>query len=184
MHRSTRHITRASIPIRGPDGNLPCATWPVADECTATRAWRHTRVPWCRWQHCPIAVPASSCPHGSIYRSLIRTAHTAGLLNARTLVMPSNSCDDASVLLSAVADPDPALRYERAIIEASPNALVMKSDPLARSRMSTRTTIEITGRPRNQLVGKEFSDFFTEPERAPQSPGDWRSPMAPLPTIL
>jgi PAS domain S-box-containing protein len=58
-----------------------------------------------------------------------------------------------------------ALQYARSLIEASPDSLVTIS---AEGKITdvNEATIRVTGVERGQLVGTDFSDYFTEPDRA------------------
>ncbi len=60
-----------------------------------------------------------------------------------------------------------AARYARSLIEASLDPLVTIS-PEGRITDVNRATEEVTGRTRTELVGSDFCDYFTEPERARQ----------------
>ncbi len=58
-----------------------------------------------------------------------------------------------------------ASRYSRSLIEASLDPLVTIS-PDGKIMDVNRATEKITGVPRDQLVGKDFADYFTEPQKA------------------
>jgi PAS domain S-box-containing protein len=55
--------------------------------------------------------------------------------------------------------------YNRTLIETSPDPLVTIG-PDGKITDVNRATEQFTGRARNELVGTDFSDYFTEPERA------------------
>jgi PAS domain S-box-containing protein len=55
--------------------------------------------------------------------------------------------------------------YNRTLIETSPDPLVTIG-PDGKITDVNRATEKFTGRARNKLVGTDFSDYFTEPERA------------------
>lgn len=55
--------------------------------------------------------------------------------------------------------------YARSLIEASPDPLVTIS-PEGKITDVNRATEETTGAFREQLIGRDFSDYFTEPDRA------------------
>ena len=60
-----------------------------------------------------------------------------------------------------------ASRYARCLMEASLDPLVsMGAD--GKIRDANETTVRITGVPREQLIGTDFSDYFTDPELARQ----------------
>jgi len=56
-------------------------------------------------------------------------------------------------------------RYARSLIEVSRNPLV-SIDPLGKITDVNEATAEATGRPREQLIGCDFADCFSEPEKA------------------
>jgi PAS domain S-box-containing protein len=58
-----------------------------------------------------------------------------------------------------------ALQYARSLIEASRDPLVTIS-PEGKITDVNEATIRVTGVARGQLVGTDFSDYFTEPDRA------------------
>ncbi|MDD5630148.1 MAG: PAS domain S-box protein, partial [Elusimicrobia bacterium] len=58
-----------------------------------------------------------------------------------------------------------ASQYARSLIEASLDPLVTIS-PEGRITDVNEATIEVTGLAREKLIGTEFSDYFTEPEKA------------------
>ncbi len=57
--------------------------------------------------------------------------------------------------------------YNRSLIEASPDPLVTIS-VAGKITDVNRATEKVTGKSRAQLIGTDFSDYFTEPERARQ----------------
>ena len=58
-----------------------------------------------------------------------------------------------------------ASQYARSLIEASLDPLVTIS-PEGKITDVNEATIKVTGVPRERLVGTDFSDYFTEPEKA------------------
>ncbi len=58
-----------------------------------------------------------------------------------------------------------ASAYNRSLIEASLDPLVTIS-PEGKVTDVNRTTEEVTGRKRSELIGTDFSDYFTEPDKA------------------
>ena len=60
-----------------------------------------------------------------------------------------------------------ASRYARSLIEASLDPLVSIS-PSGRINDANEAAVRSTGMPREQLIGTDFSDYFTEPEAARQ----------------
>ena len=61
-----------------------------------------------------------------------------------------------------------ASQYARSLIEASLDPLVTIS-PEGKITDVNEATIKVTGLPRERLEGTDFSDYFTEPERARQA---------------
>jgi PAS domain S-box-containing protein len=58
-----------------------------------------------------------------------------------------------------------ASRYNRSLIEASPDPLVTIG-PDGKITDVNASTEQVTGYPRDRLIGTDFSDYFTEPEKA------------------
>lgn len=58
-----------------------------------------------------------------------------------------------------------ASQYARSLIEASLDPLVTIS-PAGKITDVNEATIRVTGSPREKLIGTDFSDYFTEPEKA------------------
>ena len=59
----------------------------------------------------------------------------------------------------------PAAEYARSLIEASLDPLVTIS-PAGKITDVNQSTIRVTGVTREELIGTDFSDYFTEPEKA------------------
>ncbi|HEX2965885.1 MAG TPA: PAS domain-containing protein [Syntrophorhabdaceae bacterium] len=55
--------------------------------------------------------------------------------------------------------------YNRSLIEASPDPLVT-IDPQGKITDVNRATERITGSTRHELIGTDFSNYFTEPEKS------------------
>ena len=64
-----------------------------------------------------------------------------------------------------VTEQKQASQYARSLIEASLDPLVTIS-PDGKITDVNEATIKVTGVPREQLIGTDFSDYFTEPEKA------------------
>ncbi|MFY9780946.1 MAG: PAS domain S-box protein [Candidatus Baltobacteraceae bacterium] len=58
-----------------------------------------------------------------------------------------------------------ASQYARSLIEASPDALATIS-PEGKITDVNAASVEMTGASRQELIGADFSDYFTEPEKA------------------
>src|SRR5919201_303986 len=64
-----------------------------------------------------------------------------------------------------IVAPEQASQYARSLIEASLDPLVTIS-PEGKITDVNEATIKVTGLPREKLIGTDFSDYFTEPEKA------------------
>jgi len=87
------------------------------------------------------------------------------LLNARTL---RQGPDKASLILLAIEDITEKKRssmYTRSLIEASLDPLVTIS-PDGKITDVNEATVKVTGVPKEKLIGTDFSNYFTEPEKA------------------
>jgi len=87
------------------------------------------------------------------------------LLNARTL---QQGPDKTSLILLAIEDitqTKQASQYARSLIEASLDPLVTIS-PDGKITDVNEATIKVTGMLRQRLIGTDFSNYFTEPEKA------------------
>ena len=67
---------------------------------------------------------------------------------------------------SARNQADSAERYARSLIEASLDPLVVMVSPEGKITDVNEATIRVTGVARDELVGTDFSDYFTEPDQA------------------
>jgi PAS domain S-box-containing protein len=78
--------------------------------------------------------------------------------------MPSE-VDDTSVAARGGTEPE---KYARSLIEASLDPLVTigPGGPGGKITNVNEATIRVTGVPRDELIGTDFSDYFTEPEEA------------------
>ena len=71
----------------------------------------------------------------------------------------------ASVICRDVSELNRAAEYARGLIEADPDPLGMVS-PQATIIDVNQATVEATGVPRDQLIGSDFAQYFTDPELA------------------
>ena len=71
-----------------------------------------------------------------------------------------------SAAQSARSQADSAERYARSLIEASLDPLVVMVSPEGKITDVNEATIRVTGVAREELVGTDFSDYFTEPDAA------------------
>ena len=82
-----------------------------------------------------------------------RPGRRAGVPRAARAVIPGAS--------------DASLRYTRSLIEASLDPFVT-INPEGKITDVNEATVKVTGVPRPKLIGTDFSDYFTEPEKARQ----------------
>ena len=66
---------------------------------------------------------------------------------------------------SVLDSPEASPQYARSLIEASLDPFVTIS-PEGKITDVNEATTKVTGVPRNELIGTDFSDYFTEPEKA------------------
>ncbi len=71
-----------------------------------------------------------------------------------------------SAARSARNQADSAERYARSLIEASLDPLVVMVSPEGKITDLNEATVRVTGVARDELVGTDFSDYFTEPDAA------------------
>jgi len=71
-----------------------------------------------------------------------------------------------SAAQSAQDQADSAERYARSLIEASLDPLVVMVSPEGKITDLNEATIRVTGVARDELVGTDFADYFTEPDQA------------------
>ncbi|MEI6068467.1 MAG: PAS domain S-box protein [Methylococcaceae bacterium] len=67
--------------------------------------------------------------------------------------------------LEVIASQNVASQYARSLLEASPDPLVTIS-PEGKIMDVNQATMEVTGVERGQLIGSDFSDYFTDPNQA------------------
>ena len=96
--------------------------------------------------------------HVSVTVSPIRDA-SGGLVGASSIARDISERKQTEQRLLATS------QYARSLIEASLDPLVTIS-PEGKITDVNEATIKVTGRPREQLIGTDFSDYFTEPEKA------------------
>lgn len=86
------------------------------------------------------------------------------ILRRQTLRIEKEMVETASALQAAEREKNVAL-YTRSLIEANLDSLVTIG-PDGRITDVNKVTVDVTGVPRDQLIGTDFSDYFTEPEKA------------------
>src|SRR5512133_146418 len=82
--------------------------------------------------------------------------------------MPATNAQRSSATLQANLTPDEqrqASQYARSLLEASLDPLVTIS-PNGKITDVNEATIKVTGVLRDELIGTDFSNYFTEPEKA------------------
>src|SRR5664280_2416706 len=86
-------------------------------------------------------------------------------IGAPSAVLGSARSTNAVVEYNVRISTSEADRYARALLEVSANPLV-SIDPWGRITDVNAATVEAVGIPRDQLIGGDFSDCFSEPEKA------------------
>jgi len=86
-------------------------------------------------------------------------------LTMSPILDPSGRLLGVSSIVRDVTEQKVASQYARSLIEASLDPLVTIS-PGGKITDVNEATIKITGVPRDRLIGTDFSDYFTEPEKA------------------
>src|SRR5438128_10131834 len=81
------------------------------------------------------------------------------------IIGASSIARDISERIRAEEQLRTASQYARSLIEASLDPLVTIS-PEGKITDVNEATIKVTGAPREQLIGTDFSNYFTEPEQA------------------
>lgn len=94
--------------------------------------------------------------YGMALQGLVILALIALLINRRNLIAANRR---------ALGQVQAVSRYSRELLEASLDPLVT-IDPEGKITDVNRATEKLTGRGRDALVGSDFSDYFTEPEKA------------------
>ncbi len=115
--------------------------------------------------------------HGSVKDYSLALRHVSGrttdvLYNASTYTDETGAVKgvfaaarDVTELKAAEAEVRAASIYARSLIETSPDPLVTISTD-GKIMDVNMATEEITGVPRERLIGTDFADYFTEPEKA------------------
>ncbi|HLW81453.1 MAG TPA: PAS domain S-box protein [Candidatus Acidoferrales bacterium] len=78
---------------------------------------------------------------------------------------PLGNLVGASKVARDITELKQASQYARSLLEASLDPLVAIS-PLGRITDVNEATVKVTGLPRQKLIGTDFADYFTEPEKA------------------
>ena len=81
------------------------------------------------------------------------------------LVGISTIARDISILKKAEKKLEYASKYNRSLIEVSVDPLVTIG-PKGKITDVNKSTESVTGYSRDELIGTDFSDYFTEPEKA------------------
>jgi len=87
------------------------------------------------------------------------------LLNARTLLQGPGKTSLILLAIEDVTQTKQASQYARSLIEASLDPLVTIS-PDGKITDVNEATVKVTGLVRQQLIGTDFSNYFTEPDKA------------------
>jgi len=99
----------------------------------------------------------------------IRVRRDGTVFPVSLTVSPIRDQDDATVGVSMIsrnmAELNHALRYARSLIESSLDPLLTIS-PAGKITDVNEATVKATGVPREALIGTDFSDYFTDPDKA------------------
>jgi PAS domain S-box-containing protein len=107
--------------------------------------------------------------HGKWEGTLTRQRKSGDQFTARVVITPR--CDPSGkpmgfLLMSKdISDEIRLTQYARSLIEASADPLVTIS-PEGKITDVNEATVKVTGAPREKLIGADFANYFTEPEKA------------------
>jgi PAS domain S-box-containing protein len=107
--------------------------------------------------------------HGKWEGTLTRQRKSGDQFTARVVITPR--CDPSGkpmgfLLMSKdISDEIRLTQYARSLIEASADPLVTIS-PEGKITDVNEATVKVTGAPREKLIGADFFNYFTEPEKA------------------
>ncbi len=117
----------------------------------------------------PTQIMRTALEKGKWEGTLSRRRKNGDRFTARIVITPR--CDPSGkptgfLLISKdISDEIRLTQYARSLIEASLDPLVTIS-PEGKITDVNEATVEVTGAPREKLIGADFADYFTEPEKA------------------
>ena len=117
----------------------------------------------------PNKIMAAALAQGKWEGTLTRRRKNGEQFTARVVITPrfdgSNRPLGFLLISKDISGETRLTQYARSLIEASLDPLVTIS-PEGKITDVNEATIKVTGLPREELVGTDFSDYFTEPEKA------------------
>jgi len=117
----------------------------------------------------PIQIMRTALEKGKWEGTLSRQRKNGERFSARLVITPR--CDPSGnptgfLLISKdISDEIRLTQYARSLIEASVDPLVTIS-PEGKITDVNEATVKVTGAPREKLIGADFANYFTEPEKA------------------
>jgi PAS domain S-box-containing protein len=117
----------------------------------------------------PAKIMADVLQHGKFEGTVSRRRRNGEEFTARLVITPRRDAAGKAIgflLISKdISDEIRMAQYARSLIEASLDPLVTISGDGKITDVNEATT-KVTGVPRNELIGTDFSNYFTEPEKA------------------
>jgi PAS domain S-box-containing protein len=117
----------------------------------------------------PGQITQAALKHGKWEGTLARRRKGGGQFTARVVITPRRDPSGKPIgflLMSKdISDEIRLTQYARSLIEASLDPLVTIS-PEGKITDVNEATIKVTGAAREQLIGADFANYFTEPEKA------------------
>jgi PAS domain S-box-containing protein len=117
----------------------------------------------------PEQIMQAALEHGKWEGTLMRQRRNGEQFTARVVITPRREASGKPtgfLLISKdISDEMRLTHYARSLIEASLDPLVTIS-PEGKITDVNEATVKATGAPREKLIGADFANYFTEPERA------------------
>ena len=117
----------------------------------------------------PEQIMQAALEHGKWEGTLARQRKSGDQFTARVVITPRRDPSGKPVgflLISKdISDEIRLTQYARSLIEASVDPLVTIS-PEGKITDVNEATVKVTGAPREKLIGADFANYFTEPEKA------------------
>jgi PAS domain S-box-containing protein len=120
----------------------------------------------------PRQIMQAALERGKWEGMLTRVRRNGEQFTARVVITPRRDSSGAAIgflLISKdVSDEIRLTQYARSLIEASLDPLITIS-PEGKITDVNEATVKVTGAPREKLIGADFANYFTEPEKARES---------------
>ena len=117
----------------------------------------------------PEQIMRAALEHGKWEGTLARQRKSGDQFTARVVITPRRDPSGKPIgflLISKdISDEIRLTQYARSLIEASVDPLVTIS-PEGKITDVNEATVKVTGAPREKLIGADFANYFTEPEKA------------------